>query len=119
MTGLFVSIHIAGEAEGPMGAVESVRALPGKGLDGDRYSRGADTFSNEPELDQKVTVIEEDTLEAVARRDYGVTINPGATRRNMVTGTERSIIWWDAISPRARFDSAGCCSANPATISPS
>ncbi len=85
MTGLFVSIHVAGEAEGLMSAVEPVRALPGKGLDGDRSSRGAGTFSTKSKLDQKVTVIEAEPPEAVARRDYGVTFNPGATRRNMVT----------------------------------
>jgi MOSC domain-containing protein YiiM len=84
MSGVVVSIHIAGEAEGPMKTVESVQAVSGKGLEGDRYCRGAGTFSKKPRPDREVTLIEQEALEAVAR-DYGVTINPGDTRRNIVT----------------------------------
>jgi MOSC domain-containing protein YiiM len=84
MTGVVVSIHIAAEAEGPMKAVESVRAIPGKGLDGDRYSRGAGSFSKKPKPDRELTLIEHEALEAVAR-DVAVTIGPGDTRRNIVT----------------------------------
>jgi MOSC domain-containing protein YiiM len=79
-----VSIHIASEAEGPMTAVESVRAMPGKGLEGDRYCRGAGTFSKKPKPDREVTLIEQEALEAVAR-DCGVTVHAGDTRRNIVT----------------------------------
>lgn len=84
MTGVVVSIHIASEAEGPMTAVESVRAMPGKGLEGDRYCRGAGTFSKKPKPDREVTLIEQEALEAVTR-DYGVTVHAGDTRRNIVT----------------------------------
>jgi MOSC domain-containing protein YiiM len=84
MTGVVVSIHIAGEAEGPMIAVESVKAVPGKGLDGDRYSRRAGTFSKKPKPDREATLIEQEAIEA-ATRDYGVVIRDGDTRRNIVT----------------------------------
>lgn len=84
MTGAVVSIHVAAEAEVPMAAVEAVRAIPGHGLDGDRYCRGAGTFSKKPKPDREVTLIEREAIEAVAR-DYGVAIGPGDTRRNIVT----------------------------------
>lgn len=84
MSGTVVSIHVAAKAEGPMTAVESVRAIPGKGLEGDRYERGAGTFSKKPKPDREVTLIEQEAIDAVARDD-DVTINPGDTRRNLVT----------------------------------
>ncbi len=84
MNGAVVSIHVAADAEGPMTAVVSVRAIPGKGLEGDRYGRGAGTFSKKPKPDREVTLIEQEAIEAVAR-DYEVPINPGDTRRNIVT----------------------------------
>lgn len=84
MIGEVVSIHIAGEAEGQMMAVESVRAIVGKGLEGDRYCRGAGTFSKKPKPDREVTLIEQEAIDAAAR-DYQVAIKPGDTRRNIVT----------------------------------
>jgi hypothetical protein len=39
-------IALAAEAEGPMREVSSAEAVEGRGLRGDRYERGAGTFSN-------------------------------------------------------------------------
>jgi MOSC domain-containing protein YiiM len=67
-----------------MQSIAEVRAIPGRGLEGDRYHREAGTFSRKGEPAQEVTLVE---LEAVvaAARDRGFEIEPGALRRNLVT----------------------------------
>lgn len=84
LIGTVVSLHIVREAAGPVASVEEVRAVAGKGLDGDRYFRGVGTFSKKPKPDREVTLIESEAIEAVTR-DYGVELVPGETRRNIVT----------------------------------
>lgn len=46
--GMVVSIHIAPVAGSTASSVKEVRALPGKGLEGDRYYKKSGTFSKEP-----------------------------------------------------------------------
>jgi MOSC domain-containing protein YiiM len=82
--GTVVSIHIAKTAEGPMASVDEVRAVPGKGLEGDRYFNQVGTYSNSPGLGRDVTLIEIEAMEAL-KRDYGVNLEPGDSRRNIVT----------------------------------
>ena len=82
--GTVVSIHVAPEAEGRMIAVQETRAVPGKGLEGDRYFSQIGTYSVKPGADREVTLIEAEALEAL-RRDYGVTLEPGESRRNITT----------------------------------
>jgi MOSC domain-containing protein YiiM len=77
------SIHVADKAEGPTRAVDSVTAIPGAGLDGDRYARHQGTFSK-PEPDYELTLIEAEAIEAL-KRDYDVDLMPGNARRNIVT----------------------------------
>jgi MOSC domain-containing protein YiiM len=64
-------------------SVPGVRALTGCGLEGDRYSREAGTFSEKSPTNH-VTLIEEESLEAAAR-DYRVVIAAEETRRNVLT----------------------------------
>src|ERR1700694_349641 len=47
--GRVVAIHISLTAEGTMTAVDEVRAVPGQGLEGDRYSSGGGTSPSRPE----------------------------------------------------------------------
>ena len=68
----------------PLVAVEEVRAVAGKGLEGDRYAEGRGTFSSRPGTGRQVTLIESEAVEA-AGREYGVVLDPGQTRRNVVT----------------------------------
>lgn len=84
MSGVVVSIHIAPAAEAPMRAVEAVLAVPGRGLEGDRYFAQAGTFSPKPAPDRDVTLIEIEAIEALAR-DYGISLAPGESRRNILT----------------------------------
>ncbi len=82
--GTLVSIHIAGGAEKPMTSVREARAVPGRGLEGDRYFTGTGTYSKKPHPDREVTLIEIEAVEAL-RRDYEIELQPGDSRRNLVT----------------------------------
>ncbi len=82
--GTVVSIHVAATAEGPMTSVATVRAVPGKGLEGDRYFNQIGTYSNNPGLGRHATLIEVEALEAL-KADYGIDLDLGDSRRNIVT----------------------------------
>lgn len=70
------SIHITAVKGEPMTSVDEVRAVAGKGLEGDRY------FDTEP--DRQVTLIEAEAIEAM-ERDTGLKLEYGDARRNIVT----------------------------------
>jgi MOSC domain-containing protein YiiM len=82
-TGTVESIHVASAATGPMQAVEQAEAIPGAGLEGDRYASKQGTFYK-PAPDYELTLIESEAVEAL-RRDYEITLGPGDARRNIVT----------------------------------
>ena len=83
-TGTVVSLHIAPAATAEMVSVPAVRAVPGKGLEGDRYYAQAGTFSEKPGSDREVTLIESEAVDAL-RRDYEIEMDAGMNRRNIVT----------------------------------
>ncbi|MGI0149331.1 MAG: MOSC domain-containing protein [Thermoplasmata archaeon] len=83
-TGEVRSIHIADTREAPMRSVEWVRAIPGKGLEGDRYFNASGTYSDRPGPWREITLIESEAIEAMAR-DNEVSIRAGDARRNVVT----------------------------------
>ena len=62
----------------------SVRALAGKGLEGDRYANGVGTFSGQVGSGREVTLIEVEAITSLAR-EYDVEIDPADSRRNLVT----------------------------------
>lgn len=81
--GTVISINIAPRAEAPMESVEEARAVPGKGLEGDRYFVRQGTFYK-PQPDRELTLIEAEAVEAMKREldvDYGLS----DSRRNVVT----------------------------------
>lgn len=67
-----------------MRSVPRARAVPGKGLEGDRYSRASGTYSDQPSPAREITLIESEAIEAMAR-DNELRISPGDARRNVVT----------------------------------
>jgi MOSC domain-containing protein YiiM len=81
--GTVESIYIASVAEGTPEPVGEVVALPGAGLEGDRYALKVGTFYK-PEPDYELTLIEAEAIDAV-RRDYQVELDAGDARRNIVT----------------------------------
>lgn len=81
--GVVTAIFISREARQPMTSVAEVRAIAGQGLEGDRYSREAGTFSEKSPTNH-VTLIEAEALEAAAR-DYGLDFAGIESRRNLLT----------------------------------
>jgi MOSC domain-containing protein YiiM len=81
--GTVESIHIASTAEGPPKSVAQATAIPGTGLEGDRYALKLGTFYK-PAPDHELTLIEAEAIEAL-RRDYQVELAAGDARRNVVT----------------------------------
>ncbi len=81
--GTVESIHVASVAEGPPQSVAQAVAIPGAGLEGDRYALKLGTFFK-PEPDHELTLIEVEAIEAL-RRDYRVELAVGEARRNIVT----------------------------------
>lgn len=77
-------IFICHQGEKPMNAVTEVRAITGRGLEGDRYFLKMGTYSKKDAPERNVTLIEAEAIEAVAR-EAGIPMNPGESRRNIVT----------------------------------
>ena len=82
--GRVVSIHIAPQGGESMVPLGSVRAVAGKGLEGDRYANGVGTFSGQVGSGREVTLIEVEAITSLAR-EYDVEIDPADSRRNLVT----------------------------------
>ncbi|HEU4390897.1 MAG TPA: MOSC domain-containing protein [Blastocatellia bacterium] len=78
------SIHISTNAGAKLEPVREVRAVPGKGLEGDRYFNQGGTFSRKAGPDRELTLIELEAIDAL-KRDYKVEVEPGDARRNIVT----------------------------------
>ncbi len=83
-TGNVVSIHIAPSASMSMMSVKEARAVAGKGLEGDRYFNQSGHYSDRPGPDREITLVEIEAIEAL-NRDYKISLEPGNTRRNIVT----------------------------------
>src|SRR5712692_9166223 len=81
--GTVISINSAPQAEAPMRSVNEVRAIPGRGLEGDRYFFRQGTFYK-PQPDRELTLIEAEAIEAL-RNEFQVEFDLGASRRNVVT----------------------------------
>jgi MOSC domain-containing protein YiiM len=80
-----VAILIAESPSAPMTPVSCVRAVPGRGLEGDRYFLNRGTFSPTPQKpDYELTLIEQEQIEAFAQAS-GLPFTALHARRNIVT----------------------------------
>jgi len=77
-------IHIAEAAGGTVKGLDSVRAVPGRGLEGDRYFAHSGTYSDTPGTGRDLTLIEGEQIEGI-EREFGIKIGPGESRRNVTT----------------------------------
>jgi MOSC domain-containing protein YiiM len=78
-------ILIAASATSAMHSVMAARAVPGRGLEGDRYFLGIGTFSpTPPKPDFEITLIEREKIDAFARLS-GLPFTAEQARRNLVT----------------------------------
>ena len=82
--GTVVDLFYTPKAGGAMQGARELRAVEGKGLEGDRYCDARGTFSKTPGGGRQVTLIETEAIEA-AGRDYGVALEPARARRNILT----------------------------------
>lgn len=82
--GNVVGIFVAPEPGAPMHAVERVRAVPGRGLEGDRYFDYDGRPVHGAGRAKSVTLIESEALTAL-EREHGVRLGAAESRRNLVT----------------------------------
>ena len=83
MSARVVQLFVAPAAGAPVVSVETVRAVAGRGLAGDRYARGEGSFSRWPGPARDLTLIAAEAL-ADAAAEFGVTLGAGEHRRNVV-----------------------------------
>jgi|SRR5436190_8371456 hypothetical protein len=83
--GHVAEILIAPSPASEMVSVPYARAVPGRGLEGDRYYIGTGTFSPQTQKpDFELTLIEQENVTAFARQS-AFDFDPAKTRRNVVT----------------------------------
>jgi MOSC domain-containing protein YiiM len=84
--GKLIAIAIARQAKGPMELVESIAAVAGEGLMGDRYGAGigAAQFRGRRKPENEVTLIAREAIDA-ANDEFNYTIAHLDTRRNLLT----------------------------------
>ena len=96
------AIHLGAAFQPENWAVDSVRAVAGKGLEGDRYF-----FADGAKPGQALTLVEQDVVEEVG-------LPPGGTRRQLTvsgTGTKGGSLHvegtWEASGPVDNFKVSG------------
>ncbi len=83
--GYVVSLHTTTAEAQPMIDIDEAHAVPGKGLEGDRYFLGTGHFSHNHGPSYEVTLIEVETIDALNEENEGPAIHPRDARRNIVT----------------------------------
>lgn len=83
--GSVVGLHVAPEAGAAMRSLAEAHAVPGRGLEGDRYFLGTGYYSPKPSQGgREVTLIEIEAVDAVSS-ELGVKLSASDTRRNIAT----------------------------------
>ena len=79
ITGKIESIHISEHNGYPITSIETVEVVSGKGLVGDRHFK-----EDASDYNRQITLIEKESIDALVI-EYGVILDPGESRRNLVT----------------------------------
>jgi MOSC domain-containing protein YiiM len=82
--GSVVGIFIAPDASAPVESLRSVRAVEGRGLEGDRYFSRTGTYSDREGTGREVTLVEREAVDELLA-GHGIAIRPEESRRNIVT----------------------------------
>ncbi|HUO42262.1 MAG TPA: MOSC domain-containing protein [Methylomirabilota bacterium] len=82
--GQVIAIQITSSAGEKMVSIREVKAIAGKGLEGDRYLSERGKFSDKPGPARQLTLIELEAIEALQRED-SIELSPLESRRNIVT----------------------------------
>ena len=102
MSGSVVAIHIARSEGGAMESQDSIAAIAGVGLAGDRYATHVGHYSDDSN-GREVTLIEAEVLDDLAAS--GNVLPAGATRRNLTT---RGVGLNDLVGRRFRIGDVEC-----------
>jgi MOSC domain-containing protein YiiM len=84
LNGQLIGIFIAPTKGKELRGIDSVEAIAGKGLVGDRYFAKDGTLSAKDGPDREVTLIEVEALEGLGR-EYQIELAPHHARRNLLT----------------------------------
>ena len=98
MTGRVEGIYISADHGDLPEPVESVRALAGRGLEGNRY------FFDDAPAGTALTLIAAEAVEAM-EREHGISLEPRESRRNVVT---RGIDVNELVGKRFRIGDVEC-----------
>jgi MOSC domain-containing protein YiiM len=82
--GTVVGIFIAPRAAASVVPVDQVRAVEGRGLEGDRYFSRTGTYSAREGTGRAITLIEREAVDELLER-HGIALRPQDARRNIVT----------------------------------
>ena len=83
--GKLLAIGIAADSKLPLSSVDSIAAMAGRGLTGDRYAEEKGVGQKGPaKPDQEVTLIEQEAITA-AGQEYKLSFTHLDTRRNLLT----------------------------------
>jgi MOSC domain-containing protein YiiM len=99
MNGRVEGIYVSPEKGELPEPVESVRALAGRGLEGNRYF-----FEGDAPAGQALTLIAAEAVEAM-EQEHGISLEPRETRRNVVT---RGIDVNELVGKRFRVGDVEC-----------
>jgi MOSC domain-containing protein YiiM len=78
------AIWIAPVRRRPLVPVTTIRAVPGRGLEGDRYFLGRGSLSRWPSAARAISFIERETLDSLLG-EHGIDLRDGRSRRNVET----------------------------------
>jgi MOSC domain-containing protein YiiM len=84
MDGVVEFVAVGGAAGGAMEPRDSAVAVPGQGLEGDRYANGTGFFSDTPGDGRDLTLCEVETLDALLAQ-HRIRLGPIEHRRNLTT----------------------------------
>lgn len=81
---MIVAIFTSAETTAPMTSHQSIEAIAGQGLFGDRYATGKGFYTGVPEWDAHVTLIQEEPFTSLAA-NQNIQLDPKELRRNILT----------------------------------
>lgn len=82
--GKIVSTHIAFNHSTPMIETDGLRAIAGKGIEGDRYAEERGFFSDRKGPQRQVSLFEAEVLDTIGR-DQSVELSANECRMNLIT----------------------------------
>lgn len=78
-------IYITDKPATPVRPIKTIRAVAGRGLEGDRnFNSGEPAPHGSKQAGEQLTLIESEAIEALAR-ESSISLKPGESRRNLVT----------------------------------